>query len=301
MNWFRENPFVAGLVAFTVVAAGALIFLTTQAMTQYGEVADQYAQAVQKLHGLQNRSPFPNAKNLEATKALEKQYSTELAALQQQLVKLEAPLNADVKPQQFQDDLRASVNQAVQKAGEAGVTLPKDFYLGFSQYINSPPDNRAAPVLARQLTIINELVGALIDTRVQSIDTLIRRPLPEELPAAAQNQKKSNGIVDRYVIDVAFTADQSKFRVIFNNILKSNRYLIVRAMNIANTSQEGPPVVQENTSQTTTTTGVPGLAGVAGGDEASKELNVILGRELVKVSLRLEMIDFTVPTPEAKK
>lgn len=300
MNWFRENPFVAGLVAFTVVAAGALIFMTTQAMTQYGEVSDQYTQAVQKLHGLQNRSPFPNAKNLEATKALEKQYSTELSALQQQLVKLEAPLDADVKPQQFQDDLRASVNQAVQRAGEAGVTLPKDFYLGFSQYINSPPDNRAAPALARQLTVINDLVGALIDTRVQSIDALIRRPLPEELPAAAQNQRKSNGIVDRYLIDVAFTADQSKFRVIFNNILKSNRFLIVRAVNIANTSQEGPPVVQDN-SQTTTNTGVPGLAGAATGGETSNELNVILGRELVKVSLRLEMIDFTVPTTEAKK
>jgi len=300
MNWFRENPFVAGLVAFTVVAAGALIFMTTQAMTQYGEVSDQYTQAVQKLHGLQNRAPFPNAKNLEATKALEKQYSTELTALQQQLVKLEAPLDADVKPQQFQDDLRASVNQAVQKAGEAGVTLPKDFYLGFSQYINSPPDNRAAPALARQLTVINELVGALIDTRVQSIDTLIRRPLPEELPTAAQNQKKSNGIVDRYLIDVAFTADQSKFRVIFNNILKSNRFLIVRAVNIANTAQEGPSVVQDN-PQTTTTTGVPGLAGATTGEETSNELNVILGRELVKVSLRLEMIDFTVPTLEAKK
>jgi hypothetical protein len=299
MNWFRENPFVAGLAAFTVVAAGALIFLATQAMTQYGEVSDQYTQAVQKLHGLQNRSPFPNAKNLEATKALEGQYRAELTTLQQQLSKLEAPLNPDVKPQQFQDDLRAAVNQAVQKAGEAEVTLPKDFYLGFSQYVNSPPDNRAAPVLARQLTIINELVGALIDTRVQSIDTLIRRQLPEELPANAQNQRKP-GIVDRYVIDLAFTADQSKFRVIFNNILKSNRFLIVRAVNIANTSQDGPPKVQENSSQTTST-GVPGLAGAATGtEEGSKELNVILGRELIKVSLRLEMIDFTVPTAEAK-
>jgi hypothetical protein len=296
MNWFRENPFIAGLTAFTVVAAGALIFLTTQAMTQYGEVADQYTQAVQKLHGLQNRSPFPNAQNLEKTKALEAQYKTELTSLQQQLSKLEAPLNPDVKPQQFQDDLRAAVNQVAQKATEAGVTLPKDFYLGFSQYINSPPDNRAAPVLARQLTVISDLVGTLVDTRVQSIDNLIRRPLPEELPATAQAQRKP-GIVDRFLFDVTFTADQSKFRVIFNNIQKSNRFLIIRAVNIANTSQEGPPVVQENAQ----TPGVAATTGLPGAEEGSKELNVILGRELVKVSLRLEMIDFTVPAPEAKK
>lgn len=299
MNWFRENPFVAGLTAFTVVAAGALIFLTTQAMTQYGEIADQYTQAVQKLHGLQNRSPFPNAKNLESTKALETQYKTELTALQQQLSKLEAPLNPDVNPQQFQDDLRAAVNTVMQKSTEAGVTIPKDFYLGFSQYINSPPDSKAAPVLARQLTVVNELVTTLIDTRVQSIDSLIRRSLPEELPGNAQNPRKP-GIVDRFLFDVTFTADQSKFRVIFNNIQKSNRFLIIRAVNISNTSQEGPPVVQDN-SQSQPPGSVGTLPGTGAASEAPKELNVILGREMVKVSLRLEMIDFTVPAPEAKK
>lgn len=295
MNWFRENPFVAGLTAFTVVAAGALIFLTTQAMTQYGEVADQYTQAVQKLQGLQNRSPFPNAKNLEESKAREAEYKTELTALQQQVSKLEAPLNPDVKPQQFQDDLRAAVNAITQKATDAGVTLPRDFYLGFGQYANSPPDDKAAPVLARQLTVINELVTNLIDVRVQSIDSLVRRPLPEELPATQQSQRKS-GIVDRFLFDISFTADQSKFRVIYNAIQKSNRFLVLRALNISNTSQEGPPVVQDNVQ--TTTSSVAGLPGAA---EGSKELNVILGREQVKVSLRLEMIDFTVPSPEAKK
>ena len=295
MNWFRENPFVAGLTAFTVVAVGALVFLTTQAMSHYGEIADQYTQAVQKLQGLQNRSPFPNAKNLEESKARESEYKTELTALQDQLSKMEAPLNPDIKPQQFQDDLRAAVNVITQKAAEAEVTLPRDFYLGFGQYANSPPDAKAAPFLARQLTVINDLVTSLIDVRVESIDSLVRRPLPEELPAAAQAQRKS-GIVDRFLFDVSFTADQSKFRVIFNAIQKSNRFLVIRALNISNTSQEGPPVAQENAPATSVTaTGLPGTT------EGSKELNVILGREQVKVSLRLEMIDFTVPAPEAKK
>jgi hypothetical protein len=295
MNWFRENPFVAGLAVFTVVATGALIFLTTQAMSQYGEVADQYTQAVQKLQGLQNRSPFPNAKNLEASKALETEYKTELTALQEKLSKMEAPLNPDIKPQQFQDDLRAAVNVVTQRAAEAEVALPRDFYLGFGQYANSPPSDKAAPVLARQLTVINELVTNLIDVRVESIDSLVRRPLPEEQSAAAQAQRKP-GIVDRFLFDISFTADQSKFRVIFNAIQKSNRFLVIRALNISNTSQEGPSVQQENAPTTSVTaTGLPGTS------EGSNQLNVLLGREQVKVSLRMEMLDFTVPTPEAKK
>lgn len=286
MNWFRENPFIAGLAAFTVVAAGALMFLLTQAMRGYGEVADAYTQAVQKLHGLQNRAPFPNADNLEKTKALETQYKTELTALQQRLAKLEAPLNTEIRPQQFQDDLRAAVNQVTEKATAAGVALPKDFYLGFPQYVNTPPDDRATAVLARQLTVLTELVNNLIDVRVESIDSLTRKPLPEEGPAASA--KKAAGIVERFPFDISFTADQSKFRVIFNSILKSNRYLIVRALNLTNTNQEGPPVVTQNAGE------------AAAEGAAANELNVILGRELVKASLRLEMIDFTVPAQEAK-
>lgn len=296
MNWFRENPFVAGLAAFTVVAAGALIFLVTQAMTQYAEVSDAYAQAVQKLQTLQNRSPFPNAENLEKTKALETQYKADLASLQQQLSKLEAPLNSDVRPQQFQDDLRAAVNQVTEKASAAGVTLPKDFYLGFGQYVNSPPTDRAAPALSRQLTVIRELVTNLIDVKVQSIDSLVRRPLPEEQTSAGDRKA---GIVERFVFDVGFTADQSKFRVIFNSLLKSNRFLIVRALNIANTSQEGPPVTQDAARPAAES--LSGLAGTTPAEATGGELNVLLGREQLKVGLRLEMIDFTIAEPEAKK
>lgn len=293
MNWFRENPFIAGLTAFTVVAAGALIFLLTQAMTSYGDISGQYTAAVQELQKLQNRSPFPNAENLAKTKELEAKYRQELTALQQQLSKLEAPLNAEVRPQVFQDDLRAAVNKVNEKAAAANVALPKDFFLGFQQYVNSPPTDRAAPVLARQLTVISEIVGTLIDVKVQSIDNLVRKPLPEE--SNVQNLPKPN-TVDRFTFDISFTADQSKFRVIFNNIMKSNRFLIVRGVNIANTSQEGPSVAPAGAESNAATAGLPGAD-----NQGSKELPVIFGRELVKVSLRLEMIDFTVPTPEAKK
>jgi hypothetical protein len=296
MNWFRENPFVAGLTAFTVVAVGALAFLASQAMGQYGELADQYTAAVGKLHQLQNRSPFPNQENLQKTKALEAAYKSELTALQNQLTKLEPPLNPEVRPQQFQDDLRAAVTEVTEKATAAGVKLPEDFFLGFNQYVNSPPEDRAAPALARQLAVIKGVVLNLIEVRVQSIDALTRRPLPEEKPAVANAPKAP--IVQRFLFDIAFTGDQSKFRVIFNQLLRNDQFLVVRAVNVANTAQEGPAVNQ----QATAATSVPGIPGLTDSSTPeTKELNVVLGRELVRVALRLEMIDFTTPAPEAKK
>jgi hypothetical protein len=296
MNWFRENPFLAGLAAFAVVASGALAFLASQAMGQYTEIYDQYTAAIGKLHQLQNRSPFPNAENLEKSKAIQTAYAEQLAALQQQMVKLEPPLNKEIRPQQFQDDLRAAVTEVTEKATAGGVELPQDFFFGFNQYVNSPPEDRAAPFLARQLAVIKSVVLNLIEVRVQSIDSVTRRPLPEEKPAAPNAPKA--GIVERFLFDVSFTGEQSKFRVIFNQLLRNDRFLVVRAINVANTAQEGPPVNQPATAASSDP-GIPGLADP--GKPEGKELNVVLGRELVRVSLRLEMIDFTVPEPEAKK
>ncbi len=176
--------------------------------------------------------PFPNAENLEKTKQLEAQYKDALKDLRQQLQKMEIPIVPDVSPQGFQDDLRTAVNRTAEKAAAAGVILPKDFYLGFSQYKDSPPTNTAAPALARQLKVIDKLVADLIDFKIQSIDYLERQPLPEESNAAAapsgpggpQKEKKASPGVQRYGITLGYTAEQAKFRVAFNSLLNDNQF-----------------------------------------------------------------------------
>lgn len=289
MSWIRENPFLAGLAAVTVAGVGALIFMVVQALGEYQGVSDSYVQAVQKLHGLQNRSPFPSKENYEKSAALTEEYKKELEALRVQLVKMETPLDPAVKPQQFQDDLRSAVNQITEKAGAAGVTLPKDFYLGFGQYANSLPSERAAPALARQLAIIKAIVERLIDFKVASIDHLDRRLLPEEAAAATG---KANPVLQRYPFDLAFTAEQSKARVILNSLLDPDLFLIVRGLSVQNSSPAGPPIASAAAA--------PAAASGGSGSPSAAHLDVILGREMVKVSLRLEIIDFAAPE-EPKK
>jgi len=304
MKWLQENPFLAGITAFTIVGAGVFAFLLSQALTRSQEASDGYNQAITKLHSLQERSPYPSVENLEKSKAQTAQYKEQLLALRKKLVSMEAPLDTTVGPQRFQDDLRASVNEVADKAKQAGVGLPTDFYLGFSQYANSLPSEQAAPYLARQLNVIKQLVLRLIDFRVQSIDGLVRAPLIQEgnTPAAQQqpqgnNQKKGGNspapskVLERSPFDISFTAEQSKFRVAFNSLLSDNQFLIIRSVNVENTNQAGPPVAQAEatpgTAYTATTT-----------ENGKKDLNVVLGRELVRVALHLEMIDFADPTPE---
>lgn len=291
MKWIQDNPFLAGLSVVTALGLAVLLFLLNQSATQYQEVSDQYTQAVQKLHGLQNRSPFPSRENYEKSAALAEEYKTELQTIRRHLAAMEVPLNPDIKPQQFQDDLRSAVNATTEKAAAAGVALPTDFYLGFGQYANSLPSERAAPALARQLVVIQGLINRLIDFKITSIDTLDRRLLPEESPTPP-DPKKPEPILQRYPFDLAFTAEQAKFRVIFNSLLADDQFLLVRALSILNSEPAGPPIAQAATPAASTS-----LAGNTDAFAQSPEttpagLEVILGRELVKVSLRIEILDF---------
>lgn len=291
MKWLQENPFLAGLCAVTLVGAGILGFLLSQALTRYQEASDGYTASVQKLHGLQERAPFPNAENLEKSKAVADGYRSDLENLRRKLQAMEPAINPAVTPQQFQDALRAAVNDTVQKATEAGVALPKDFYLGFSQYANNLPSEQASPALARQLELLKGLTQRLISFKVQSIDLLERMALPEEGPAAKPGAPAK--IVDRFPFDLAFTAEQSKFRVAFNSLLSSEQFLIVRALHVQNSNPAGPPVAGAEQA--------PGAAPAATAPAAGvQDLNVILGRELVQVALRIEMISFA-KLPEAQK
>ena len=312
MSWIRENSFLAGLGATTIIVGGALVFLMMQSMTRYHEALETSMQAVRKLHALQNRSPFPNAENFEKSRALAEQYKSELDSLRGQLAKMQEPGSPDVQPQRFQDDLRTAVNQIAEKAGAAGVELPKGFYLGFSQYANSLPHEHAAPALARQLRIIERIVTNLIDFKVQSIDSLNRVPLPEESASYAQktedppkrgpqSEAKPGGL-KRQPFDLAFTAEHGKLRVAFNSLLDSEQFLIVRNLAFQNTVRVGPQVSREGSTGAVPQAGQTpgGLSSSQAPPAAAGELNVILGRELVKASMRIEIIDFPTP-PEPRK
>jgi hypothetical protein len=309
MTWLKENRFLAALVAATIALGAAAVFLMTQSMAEYHEAVDAYSIAVQKLHALQDRSPFPNAQNLEKNRALVEQYKAQLDTLRAQVQKMQTPAPAEVQPQKFQDDLRSAVSRVEEKAQNVGVELPKGFYLGFSQYANSLPSEAAAPRLALQLRIIEKIVTSLIDFKVQSIDTLNRLPLPEESgivagglkPAEAKQPDSQPKGFEALPFDLAFTAEQGKVRVAFNSLLDSDQFLIVRNLAMQNTARVGPPVSRESATgippKAPAAAAVPGAntggAATARGVPSANELDVILGRELVKASLRVEIIDFS--------
>jgi hypothetical protein len=315
VSWLRENLLLAGLVAAILIVGGALTFFMVQAMTRYHETLDAYQQAVRRLHVLQSRSPFPNAENLEKSRLLTERYKSEFESLRSQVAKMQMPINPDIQPQKFQDDLRAAVNRIVDKAAAAGVELPRGFYLGFGQYANSLPNEYVAPALARQLAIIEKVITNLIDFKVQSIDALNRLPLPEESsppPKKSDEPQKGGGEskpddLRLLPFDLAFTAEQGKLRVAFNSLLDSDQFLIVRNLAVQNTARVGPSISRQSGASGSLPANDPPALGEQGSggantrraSQAPATLNVILGREQVRAALRIEVVDFsTAPAPK---
>jgi len=297
MNWFKENPFLAGLVAAAVIAGGAMSYMVFQSWTAYTGASDSYTAAVTALHQLQNKVPFPSEANLKVAQAAVSDYSNKITQLRSNLSEMELPLDTTITPQQFQDGLRAAVNDLKDHAAANNVKLPANFYLGFDTYQTQVPTDLAAPFLNRQFAVINALAIRLVDLKVQSIDSLVRQPLPQEAPGAASAKAPDAGkVLEKFPVEVAFTAEQSKFRVAFNSLLSSEQFVLVRSLGLQSTATQAPPRGGVDPAKPVPN---PFATGQVGSTESKTSLQVILGRELVQATLRLELFDFTEP-PVAK-
>ncbi len=300
MNVLKENPFIAAVIVVIVAGCGALAFFASGAFTTYQETMAAYTQAVQKLQGLQNKVPFPNEANIKQAEVLRDAYLEKLASLKTQLGALQVPREEGVSPQQFQDTLRSTVNAVVARAEAAKVLLPEGFYLGFNEYKDNLPTEKAAPELARQLTIITRIVEDLIGPNpenpgVKSIDSLERTPLRVESgagsPAAGAAKDDPQSAIEVQPFMIGFTAEQGKFRIAFNNLLKNPQFLILRSLAITNSKTEGPPVAPPSDASATST--LPFQSTEAAPKEGTS-LNVLLGREVLQVNAALEIIHFPV-------
>ena len=292
MNCFKNNPFLVGILAVCLAGSAALGYLIAQSASAYSDSSEAYTKSVGKLHELQNKVPFPSKANEEAIRASLEEYSSSIRNLQSQLARMEVPLDEKFTPQQFQDGLRAAVNDIRSKAEANGVKLPANFYFGFDQYQTQVPTDRAAPFLNRQFLVIQDIIKRLVDYKVASIDGVTRVPLPQE----SSGQKKADAagqVLSRFPFEISFTADQPKFRVAFNSLLGSDQFLIVRSLEIHNTNPQAPAKKSVE---------LPGASNplAAGTAKDRTNMQVILGREMLKVVLRLEMLDFAEPLAAKK-
>src|SRR5580700_4900945 len=106
MNWISENKFLAGFIGFMIVGVGALGYLLFGAISDFSTQQAAYTGAMRKLDELQKRIPYPNDKNYQTYKGQGDQLKVVIDSLNQDLAKVQFPIDPAVTPQQFQKNLQ---------------------------------------------------------------------------------------------------------------------------------------------------------------------------------------------------
>lgn len=254
MSFVQENKFLSGLIAVTVLGAGALGYLTWDAMAKYDAASDELQKTTDEKKRLETLPVYPNAKNLEKLNQDKVEHFTRIQDLQKKLSTMAIP-DESISPQGFQDRLRDSVTKYTKKAAEASMALPtgKPFYMGFDVYQTKTPDEKAAPKLLRELKAVEQVLNLLPDNRVEALLAIDRKPLPEEggrpaTPPPAKGAKKGEPaapLVNRNSFEVAFRCEPGALQIILNAIATAkNQFYVVRNLRVENTRQT-PPTREE--------------------------------------------------------
>jgi len=285
MDWFKNNPFLGILAASTLALAAIGAFLILSARSAMIEQQDAFFSNTGQLNSLQTAKPFPNGENLEAAEAELAHARRILNELASVVSAQSAPLDQDLTPLKFQDNLNTRVTEIAAAAVEAGVALPENFYLGFEQYRTQLPTVAATPALGQQLASIAEAISLLISARVTSITALDRTPLPEESGVTNDAPQRSSDL-HLAPFQLSFEADQSSFRAALTALTAAKPVLLLKLLEVTN-SQPSSPSKEELP--------VPAVDGDS--SEANVvQIPVVFGRESLAVRLGLASIS-TRPAP----
>lgn len=293
MNWFKENPVPAGILGAGLLAAAAFLFLALQASSRETAASEALASETARIQLLQRRQPPPDDDGLRQAKSDLLEYETELSKLATTLAAMEEPLE-DISPESFQDKIRFAANAVSSLAVSKKTTLPESFLLGFEEFQSQLPPSARTPVLYREFKVVNRLVNTLLELGIEKIDLLERgRSGKETMPAEPASE--SDPAIPRLVVHpfrLSFTAQQEKVIQALNLIPAESQFLVIRSLLLENTAPE-PPSRKAPEDQSPSPS--PALDILLPGETPQEKLDIVFGRESVKATLELELLDFPDP------
>jgi hypothetical protein len=210
-----------------------------------------------------------------------------------------------VKWKQHLDEEVGKLNAA---AKTHGVTVPDNFYYGFSRYLNANPANDQIVVLSKQLLGVVEMAGIFINAPVRQIATFRRtteeeagnatttgpvtKTSPDILPG--HSSSAPGGVYTAYPFEIEFESDTTSLRKVVNDLLKSPYIFVIRSVVVQNERTDSPQVTDldklAGTNGTTDVTdSTPGSVATSKADLPPQWL---FGKELIHVKMRVDMIEW---------
>jgi hypothetical protein len=307
MNWFKENPSLSGLLVLAIVGTVATTYFALDAASQCDDRINQYNSRATSLRALESKTPFPSQKNLDEIQASIESYKKLVKEFRAQLVSMGEALEP-ITPQQFQDSLREASDSLRETALKSNVGLPEKFFYGFNEFQAQLPSNTEAPNLNREFKVIRKFVDKLVDLRVTKIDSLERDSQQKKISPAKVDRKppteeagsSDSTPITQDTLTISFTAPQDVVIAALDLIPTGKEFVIIRSLQIDNTAPNPPARGGAKNPSGSGVPGTPGAipAGFSTLRDAQPSIQVILGRELVKATLKIEVPNFPAPAEE---
>jgi hypothetical protein len=249
--------------------------------------------------------PFPHEANYRKLQGYLETYKEALDKFKEDLKSEVAP-ESPLAPNEFQSRVRQATLATEERARTNNVKLPNNFELGFDEFTRTMPDTALAPLLGQELSQVQMLINILLDTKVDSITSFHRQPLPGERGAATPaptpsplrgraivattkpGGKPTAPLIERNVVDVTFKAAPGAARKFINEVTSAaGQFFIIRTLYVHSGKDKGPP--RERIGAPTATP----APRASPGQSPAGALNFIVGNEHIEVSATIEMLRFT--------
>ena len=216
-------------------------------------------------------------------------------------------------PVAWKHDLDDEVHRLNNAAKLHSVTVPPNFYFGFSRYLSQSPSDEQTAVLSKQLIGVEQLVTILINAPVKGIQA-IRRTYEED-PHTNASASGSTAELDHlggyslnaarnaytaYPFEVDFETTSENLRTIINNLIQSPYLFVVRTLSIQNSAPNSP---MTSDLDRLAGTPAPSMIGTAPGEVAATTSTqgprFLFGNSTLKIKARIDMIEWKAEVSEA--
>ncbi len=243
MSWVSQNKFLTGFGVAMLVGVGTFGYLIYAGMDKYDTAAGEFEAGSSNLKKLQETKPSLSDAHLKELLAQKQEMTDKIGAFQKELKSRVLPLEP-IQKEAFQNKLKETVAQVNARAAAANVERPKEFYMGFGEYQSKPPDDKAAPALARELRAIELVMGALIRAGGIELEEFHRDPLPEEGGAKRKNatDRADHAAIERHGLTLKFTSGDDALRKVMTELANhKDQLFVIRNVTVQNKQMESPP------------------------------------------------------------
>ena len=222
-------------------------------------------------------------------------------------------------PVAWKHDLDEDVRTLTTDAKSHAITLPDNFYFGFSRYLTESPNDEATATLSKQRAGIKTISEILINAKINAINR-VRRTYEEDPHAATTGSSSSaeraegdqlggyavtvpGGTYTAYPFEFDFDSTAESLRPVVNGLVKCPYLFVLRTVEVHN-DRLASPLSSDLDKMAGTTPTAPSVVASAPGEVAASTPTVgpqyLFGNTILHVTLRIDMIEWN-PAPPAPK